>query len=125
MAAVLNRVLLRSMIIDGFLPKRLFMLPQHSRQYTPSFVPDPSLGPGVLDILVGRCVDVWNVHTTAFATHIFILYSFALLRYLIDELMIWTRSLAFPLSSDSVFCNPTLFVDALSPSRFRLGLFWD
>ena len=58
MAAVLNQVLLRSMIIDGFLLKRLFMLLQHSRQYTLSFVLDPSLSLGVLDILVGRCVDV-------------------------------------------------------------------
>jgi hypothetical protein len=33
------------------------MLPRHARQYTPSSVPNPSLGPGVLDTPVSRCID--------------------------------------------------------------------
>jgi len=34
------------------------MLPHHSRQYTPSFVPNPSLDPDALNILIHPCVDV-------------------------------------------------------------------
>jgi hypothetical protein len=112
----------RNGTIGGVLLKRLFMLPRHSRQYTPSFVPNPSLGPGVLEILVGRCIDVCNA--SAFPIRGFVLDSFALLRYLIDELMIWTRGLAFTLPYDSSLCNPSLFVIALGPPRFRLRL-WE
>jgi hypothetical protein len=62
----------RNRTISGFLLKRLFMLPRHSRQYTPSSVPNPSLCPPnpslcpcVLDILVGPCIDVGNAHAGA------------------------------------------------------------
>src|SRR6266487_5064591 len=95
MAAVLNQVRLRSRTVVVFLLKRLFMLPRHSRQYTPSFIPNPSLGPGVLDNLVSPRIDVGSV--IALFIGGFGLDSFALLRYLIDELMIWTRGLAFTL----------------------------
>jgi hypothetical protein len=64
------------------------MLPQHPRQYTPSSVPNPSLCPGVLDILVGSCIDVSNAYASAFPACRFVLDSFALFRYLIDKLMI-------------------------------------
>jgi hypothetical protein len=60
------------------------MFPQHLRQYTPSSVPNPSLCLSVLNILVGLCIDVGN----AFPACRFVLDSFALFRYLIDELMI-------------------------------------
>ena len=72
---------------SSFLPKRLFMLPRHSRQYTPSF-PNPSLGPGVIDILVGRCIDVCSA--SAFPIRGFVSDLFALLRHLIEKLMLWT-----------------------------------
>jgi hypothetical protein len=56
----------RNVTIGAFVLKRLFMLPRHSRQYAPSFVPDPSLGPHVLDILVRPCIDVCSI--SAFPT---------------------------------------------------------
>ena len=51
----------RSRTVGSFLLKRLFMLPRHPRQYTPSFVPNPSLGPGVLGILVCPRIDVCSI----------------------------------------------------------------
>ena len=110
----------RSRIVGGFLLKRLFMLPRHPRQYTPSYVPNPSLCPGVLDILVRPRIDVGSVG--AFLIRGFFLDSFALFRYLIDELMIWTRGLAFTLPFDSSLRNPSLLAIALRPSRFWLQL---
>ncbi len=55
------------------------MLLRHSRQYTLSSVPNPSLGLGILDILVGRGIDVRNAYTSAFPTREFVLYSLPLL----------------------------------------------
>ena len=98
------------------------MLPRHPRQYTPSSVPNPSLGPGVLDILVRPRIDVCSI--SAFTIRGFFLDFFALLRYLVEEMMIWTRDLAFTLPYDSSLCNPLLFVIALRPPQFRLRLLW-
>lgn len=121
MAAVYERAhRTRNKIIWSFLLKRLFMPPQHSRQYTPSYVPNPSLRPGILDVLVRPRIDVGSV--SAFQIHRFFLDSFALFRYLIDELMIWTGSLVFTLSYDSSLRNMSLLVIALRPFRFRLRL---
>jgi hypothetical protein len=78
----------RSRTVGGFLLKRLFMLPRHPREYTPSSVPNPSLDPGVLNILVRPRIDVGSI--SAFPILGFFLDSFTLLRYPIDELMIWT-----------------------------------
>jgi hypothetical protein len=79
----------RRRIVDGFLLKRPFMLPRYPRQFNPSSVPNPSLYPCVLDILVRPRIDVGKAHTGAFLTRGFVLYSFPLLRYLIDELVVW------------------------------------
>jgi hypothetical protein len=81
-----NRIIAH--LLTNHLLERLFMLPRHSRQYTPSFVPDPSLGPRVPDILVRPRIDICSIN--AFPILGFFLDSFALFRYLIDELMIWT-----------------------------------
>jgi hypothetical protein len=83
----------RSRTVGGFILKRLFMLPRHPRQYTPTSAPNPSLGPGVLDILVRPRIDVGSI--SAFPILGFFLDSFALLRYLIDELMIIFRLILF------------------------------
>jgi hypothetical protein len=52
------------------------MLLGHSRQYTLSYVPNPSLCLGVLDILVRLCINVSSV--SAFPIRGFFLDSFAL-----------------------------------------------
>jgi hypothetical protein len=76
----------RSRTVGCFLLKRLFMLPRHPRQYTPSSAPNPSLGPGVLDILVRPRTDAGSVN--AFPILGFFSDAFALLRYPVDKLMI-------------------------------------
>jgi hypothetical protein len=98
------------------------MLPRHPRQYTPSSIPNPSLYLGVLDILVRPRIDVGSVST--FPIRRF-LDSFTLFRYLIHELMIWTRGLAFTLLYNSSLCNLSLLIIALWLSRFRLRLPWE
>jgi hypothetical protein len=67
----------RSRIIGGFLLKRLFMLPRYSREYTLSSVLNPSLGLGVLNILIGRRINVGSI--SVFSTLGFFLDSFTLL----------------------------------------------
>ena len=86
------------------------------------FFPKLSLAPGVLDILVNPCIDVGNAG--AFSARGFDWHSFALLRYLVEELMIWTESLTFTLPYDSPFCNVSLLFIALWPSQFQLWLLW-
>jgi hypothetical protein len=69
-----NRII--AYLLTNYLLERLFMLLRHSRQYTPSFVPDPSLGPRVLDILVRPRIDVCSI--SAFPIRGFFLDSFTL-----------------------------------------------
>jgi hypothetical protein len=67
----------RSRTVGGFLLKRLFMLPQHPRQYALSSVPNPSLSPSVLNILIRPYINVSII--SAFLILGFFLDSFTLL----------------------------------------------
>jgi hypothetical protein len=72
------------------------MLPRHSGYQTLFFVANYSLYLHALDILVRRRVSV-VASDSPFLTCRLVLDSFTLLRYLIDELMVWTRGLGLPL----------------------------
>ena len=79
--------------MGGVFIKRLFMLSRHSRQYTSSSVPNPSLGPGAPNILIHSCVNICSI--IAFFICGFFVDSFKSFEYLINKLMIRTRGLVF------------------------------
>jgi hypothetical protein len=125
-ATILKRWLKRYRIIRCFVHKRFFMLPRHSRQYTPSSVPNPSLDPDALDILVCLCVDVGDGSSGGggFPDPRFGLNSFTLFRYLIDELVKWTGGFPFTLPCSSSLRNASLLFAALWLVWPRLRLLW-
>ena len=103
----------KHMTAGGFLFEMLLMLPQHSRWYTAFSVPKPSSYPDALDILVRLCADI--VRGGPFHFGRYVLDSFTLLQYLIDEIMVWARSLVFPLPW---ICRSTAPRFSLSPFVF-------
>lgn len=97
------------MTAGGFLFEMLLMLPQHSRWYTAFSVPKPSSYPDALDILVRLCADI--VRGGPFHFGRYVLDSFTLLQYLIDEIM--GEKPRVPAPVDSSLHSPAPLIIAL------------